>query len=333
MKIYNYFLLLFFLFQATNVLGYTKEEVLRRGFLNCGVSHNAPGFSFRNEDGRWKGFNVDICQAVAVAVLGSSERVKFVPLEVKGSYTALLSGKVDLLLLHERGSEWDFTRDSALAASFVGASFYDELGLMIAAPLKGKAIGDVKKVRSCLPENGRLFLTSYLRQQKVEDKPVIFTTEHQATMGFLKGECDLLAAPRSLLRSFERDGAGVMLPKKFGRLIFGPVVRQGDDNWFDIVRWTLFAMLDAEELSLSSSNIEEMRLNASPAIRRFFGYEGSGGRSLGLADDWAAQVITQVGNYQEIFAGNLGGPDTLGIERGKNNLYDNGGLHCPPPLK
>lgn len=331
MKIYSYLFLLFFLFSANTALGYTREEVLQRGWLNCGVSRNVPGFSAMDENGAWAGFNIDLCRALATAVLGDSGKVEFVPLEVRGAYTALLSGKVDLLLLHESGGEWDFTRDSALAVHFVAPSFYDEFGVMAANPGTVKTVGERKKDRSCIPVKGRWLAEGLLQQHEVTGERVVFDTEHLAARGFLEGRCQLLLLPRTLFWQYREKGT--VLPETFGKMAFGPIVRQGDDNWFNIVRWVLFAMLDAEELGLDSKNAEEKRLGDIVGIRNFFGYEGSGGTSLGLADNWAAQIIMQVGNYGEAFERNLGADSSLKMVRGRNNLWQEGGLHSPPPLR
>ena len=333
----HFALFLIFLVLLLNSLvahAYTKEDVLQRGHLNCGVSSDSPGFSQMDATGLWSGLHIDFCRAVAAAVLGDQALVKFIPVRTTGAYTALLAGKVDLLLRHGAGAGWDFTHDTALAINFVGVSYYDELGLM-----SSQAIGEVdelKEVELCKVEksSGSDAAELFLEQHKIKNIAVTAANEQDAGKKFLSGECSLIAMPISELIGLQSSmkEKGTILPEKLGRISFGPVVRQGDDGWFDIVRWTLFVLLDGESLGLSSANIDEMRVSGRPEVRRFFGYEGSGGKSLGLADDWAAKVIGQVGNYGEIFERNLG-QDSLNLDRGANSLWKNGGLMYAPQFR
>lgn len=333
MKIYSYFFLIIFLFSTNSVHGYTKEDVLQRQQLNCGVLNNVPGFSAMDENGNWIGFNVDICRAVAAAVLGDEKLAAIVPLAAKGAYTSLLTGEVDLLLLHTTQGEWNLTLDATRAVHFVVPTFYDEFGAIAALSAGGEPLKNLDKIRPCITKQSHGFEERFLQQLRIRGDKIYYETKALATRGFIKGECGLLVQPRSLLWHFEKQGFGTVLPETFGRIIFSPIVRQGDDNWFNIVRWTVFAMLNAEAAGLTSDNAEVRRLSNAAEMRRFFGYEGSGGQGLGLADDWAAQIITQIGNYGEIFARNLGSSSPLKIERGKNNLWNKGGLHFPPPMK
>ncbi len=332
MKSYCWLLFFLALFSAGTAAGYTREDVIKRGSLRCGVSQHVPGFAELDAAGRWTGFDTDICRAVAAAVLGSAEKVTFVPMGGKGAYTALLTGEVDLLLLHQPDGEWSFVRDSALAVNFTAPSFYDKPGLMVKASLYKGDIDDLDAV-SCIPASSKSIVPLFLTRNSIRQKGVIFPGENEALRAFLGGECGMVFGTGSVLQGLAEDESSVVLTAEEGRLLFGPIVRQGDDNWFTIVRWSLLALLDAEVLGFSSRNVEEMRLAASPEIKRFFGYVGDGGKNLGLADDWAAQIIIQVGNYAEIFARNLGAKSALKRERGRNRLWRDGGLHCPPPLR
>ncbi len=331
MKSYCWLLFFLSLFQTNIAVGYTREDVVERDALVCGVSQHAPGFAAMDDAGRWIGLDADLCRAVATAVLGSAAKATFVPMGKTGAYTALLSGEVDLLLLHQPDGEWNLIRDSALAADFVAPSFYDKPAVMVKASSGVKNLDDLDGV-ACIPAARKNAVALFPGEHKIRKKGIVFATEEQARHAFTAGECGMLFGAESLLRGRAEDGS-VVLGMEEGRLLFGPIVRQGDDNWFNIVRWSLFAMLDAEALGLSSVNAKEMRLSANPQIKRFFGYDGGGGKNLGLADDWAAQIIIQVGNYGEVFARNLGAKSRLKLQRGRNRLWRDGGLHCPPPLR
>lgn len=323
-------------FSTANAFGYTKEDVEKRGILRCGVSNDSPGFSIVDKQGVWSGLDVDFCRAVAAATLGTAEKVKFIPLDPDTAYTALLSGEVDLL---SRQSTWTFTRDSALAVHFTGVSFYDGLGILAAANLGAKQIKDLKKIKVCNPVGSAsgAILKDYLQREKMAHKMVPYDSEVHAVKGFESGDCNFLSLPRSKLYGIQFElgepESALVLPEVIAKEPFGPVVRHGDDTWFNIVKWTLFAMVNAEELGITSKNIEEMRLSHSLAIRRLLGLEGSGGKGLGLRNDWVLEVVRQVGNYGEIYERNLGVTAQIKIDRGLNRLWKDGGLQYAPPFR
>jgi len=321
---------------AAGALSYTMEEVQKRGVLLCGVSTESPGFSSVDEQGRWAGLDVDFCRALAAATLGDSGKVEFVPLVENEAYTALLGGEIDILSRH---SSWNFTRDSALAVHFAGVSYYDGQGIMVARNLAAQNLTELKEVKVCSAAgvSSEENLIEYLSISKVGYKIVVFESLDYAVKGFEQGACDLISMPLSQLYGMRlgltRPDKGIIFTDVIAREPLGPVVRQGDDVWFDIVRWTLFALLNGEELGVTSQNIEEMKISNRLDMKRFFGLEGSGGGGLGLKNDWAAQIIRQVGNYQEVFERNLGAQSLMKIDRGLNRLWNDGGLQYAPPLR
>lgn len=329
-------LVLAVLYLAGYAQAYTRDEVLKRGFLKCGVSLDSPGFSSLDQQGIWSGFDVDFCRGVAAAVLGKAEKVEFKPLADSDAYTALLAGEVDLLSRH---SSWTYTRDSAMVVDYAGISFFDGQGLLVSDELGAEKLKDLRKVALCSPvaypdqEN----LIDYFLQAKVEYRLITFETFDLAVRGFSENKCNVLTGLQSqlygLASEFEQPGMGRVLPEVITKEPLGPVVRQGDDTWFDIVRWTLFAMITAEELGVNSENVEEMRIRNSLDIKRLFGIEGSGGTGLGLEKDWAVAIVEQVGNYGEIFEKNLGVASSVPMERGLNRLWRDGGLQYAPPLR
>jgi len=313
---------------------YTKEEVVRRGFLQCGVSTGSPGFSTVDVHGKWTGFDVDICRAVAAATLGDADKVEFLPLAQGESFTALLSGEVDILSRH---STWTFTRDTALAVDFAGVSYYDGQGLLVSKKLEVDRLQDLKKVKVCSPVDSGFepTLIDYFERNKIEFKIVSYGTLDLAVKGFENEACDVLSMQQSLLYGLRLGLAdsesAVVLPEVIAKEPLASVVRQGDATWLNIVKWSLYAMIIGEELGVTSENIEEMKLSNILAVKRLFGLDGAGGKSIGLKDDWAVQIIRQVGNYGEVFERNFGS-GSIKIERGLNNLWDSGGLQFAPPM-
>ncbi|TKB08461.1 amino acid ABC transporter substrate-binding protein [Desulforhopalus sp. IMCC35007] len=315
--------------------GYTREEIIKRGYLQCGVSTGVPGFSTVDSKGHWSGFDVDFCRAVAVATLGDASKVELLPLASGEAYTALLSGKVDLL---SRQAEWTFSRDSALSVHFVGVSYYDAQGFLVMNRLGAQEVKGLKKARVCVAvdsdEAARLM--DYSERNFMDFKPVPYESWDLAIKGF-GGACDIISLKKSRLYGIQKEMASTrsseILTEEIAKEPLGPVVRQGDDVWFNIVRWTLFAMINGEELGVTMNNVEEMKISNSLVIKRFFGLEGNHGNGIGLDDDWAAEIIRQVGNYGEVFERNLGQASSLKIERGLNNLWNQGGLQYAPPLR
>ncbi len=321
---------------AGSAQAYTKEEVVKRGRLLCGVSTGTPGFASVDAGGKWTGLDVDICRAVAVAVLGSPTKVDYLPLAEGEAFTALLAGEVDILSRH---STWTFTRDSALAVHFTGVSYYDGQGFMVPKKFEAKRLLDLKKVKVCAPVGAasEQNLADYLERNRIEFKIVPYDTLELAVKGFEKEACDLLSLQLSQLHGLRQGLAepesAVVLSEVITKEPLGPVVRQGDDVWLNIVKWSLYVMINAEELGITSRSAEDLRASNILDVRRLFGLEGAAGKSLGLKDDWAFQIIRQVGNYGEVFERNFGPKSSLKINRGLNNLWNKGGLQYAPPFR
>jgi len=314
----------------------TLEAVKERGFVQCGVNTGLPGFSNADADGRWSGIDVDVCRAVAAAVLGDAEKVRFTPLTAKERLTAVQSGEVDLL---SRNTTWTLTRDTSVGLHFTGVTYYDGQGFMVKKALGITSARELDGAAVCIlaGTTTELNLADYFRTHGMSYEPVVFDTADQTARGFEAGRCDALTSDQSQLYALrlklsEPDKA-VVLPEVISKEPLGPVVRQGDDRWFNIVRWTLFALVNAEELGVSSADIDAHKDSTNPAIRRLLGLEGIKGTGLGLGDDWAYQAIKQVGNYGEIYARNVGEGSRLGIPRGLNRLWKDGGLQYAPPIR
>jgi len=325
-----------FFLTAVCAHAYTREEVIKRGHLRCGVSTGTPGFSSVDERGRWTGLDVDLCRGVAAATLGNANLVEFQPLAENEAFSALLTGQVDLLSRH---LAWDFTEDTALAVQFAGILYYDGQGFLAADKFGAKTAHDLKKVKVCDPVGltTRENLFDFLQHNKIEYKLVPFSDLDQAVKGFETDQCDLISLPQSQLYGIKMNLAdpqrGDILTDVISKEPLGPVVRQGDDIWADIVKWTLYAMINGEELGITSQNVDEMRISNDLAVRRFFGFEKNGAAAIGLNNDWAARVIAQVGNYGEIFTRNVGVRSQLKIDRGPNRLWTQGGLQYAPPIR
>ncbi len=315
---------------------YTRAEVVQRGFLRCGVSAGSPGFSSIDARGKWAGLDVDICRAVAAASLGDADKVEFLPLADNESFTALLAGEVDILSRH---STWSFTRESALAVHFAGISYFDGQGLLVAKELNAGSLSELKKVKVCSPVKSRFAanLLDYFERNKIEHRFVSYDNVDLALEGFQNAVCDTISMQQSLLYGLRlglaKPDSAVVLPEVIAKEPLGPVVRQDDHTWANIVKWSLYAMVNGEELGVTSANIAEMQASNILAVRRLLGLQGAAGKGIGLPDDWAARIIRQVGNYGEVFERNFGAGSPLKIERGLNNLWNNGGLQYAPPLQ
>lgn len=314
----------------------TKDEVQKRGYLQCGVSTGLPGFSNPDEKGNWTGLDVDVCKAIAAATLGDASKIKYVPLNAKERFTALQSGEIDALV---RGTTWTITRDSSLGLNFTGVNYYDGQGFLVSKKLGVKSALELDGAAVCIQSGTttELNLADYFKEKKMEYKPVVFDTHDATAKAFDNGRCDVLTSDQSQLYGLRTHLSNpedaIVLPEVISKEPLGPVVRQGDDAWFNIVKWTLNAMIEAEEMGVTQANIDEMEKRKNPGIRRLLGLEGIGGKGLGLNDDWAYQIIKQVGNYGEIFDRNVGKDSPLKIERGLNALWSKGGIMYAPPLR
>jgi general L-amino acid transport system substrate-binding protein len=316
--------------------GATRDEVIKRGYLQCGVSTGLPGFSNPDDQGNWSGFDTDICRAVAAAVLGDASKVKFIPLTAMERFTPLLSGGVDLL---SRNTSWTMTRDSSLGLNFAGVSYYDGQGFMVRKKDEITDVTDLDGTSICVQSGTtkELDLADYFRQNKMEYRPLLFDTPDQAIKGFEAGRCDVLTSGRAqlfgLAAKLSSPTEAVVLPEVISKEPLGPVVRQGDDAWFNIVKWSLFTLVNSEELGVDSTNVDSMKDSDIGAVKRLLGLEGIRGQGLGLAEDWAYQIVKQVGNYGEIFERNVGQRSPLKIDRGLNRLWSEGGILYAPPMR
>ncbi len=315
----------------------TLESVKEKDFVQCGVSTGLPGFSNPDEKGNWQGLDVDVCRAVAAAVLGDAGKVKYIPLTAKERFTALQSGEIDVL---SRNTTWTQTRDTKLGLNFAGVNYYDGQGFLVSKNLGVNSALELDGAAVCIQSGTttELNLSDYFRQHKMSYTPVVFDTSDQTVKGFESGRCDVLTSDQSQLYALRiklaDPNSAKVLPEVISKEPLGPVVRQGDDQWFNIVKWSLNAMINAEELGLTSANIDEMKESSSnPNVKRLIGLEGPKGEGLGLNDDWAYQVVKQVGNYGEAFDRNVGSGSPLNIERGINALWNAGGFMYAPPMR
>ncbi len=314
----------------------TLSAVKGKGFVQCGVDTGLPGFSSADEKGNWTGIDVDVCRALAAAVFGDAGKVRFTPLTAKERLTALQSGEIDVL---SRNTTWTLTRDSSLGIHFTGVTYYDGQGFMVSRDLGVKSALELDGAAVCIlaGTTTELNLADYFRTHKMKYQPVVFDTGDQTVRGFEAGRCDVLTSDQSQLYGLRiklaKPENAVVLPEVISKEPLGPVVRQGDDEWFNIVKWTLFAMLNAEELGVTSRNVEAMKTSSNPEIRRLLGLEGIKGEGLKLSADWAYQIVRQVGNYGEVFERNVGQGSALNIRRGLNALWNDGGIQYAPPIR
>jgi general L-amino acid transport system substrate-binding protein len=314
----------------------TLEQVMKKGALNCGVSTGIPGFSATDSKGVWKGIDVDFCRSVAAAVLGDASKVKFIPLTAKERFTALQSGEIDVLA---RSSTWTATRDTSLGLNFAGVNYYDGQGFLINKDLGVTSAKELNGASFCIQAGTttELNLTDYFKSNNMEYKAVTFDTSGQTIDAFKKGRCDAVTSDASQLYGLkiklDNPNSAMVLPEIISKEPLGPVVRQGDDEWFNVVRWSLFATLEAEELGVTSSNVDKQLKSENPSVKRLLGLSGKAGENLGLKSDWAYQIVKQVGNYEEMFDNNVGKNSPLKIDRGINNLWNKGGLMYAMPIR
>ncbi len=317
--------------------GATLDAVKAKGFVECGVNQGLPGFSNPDEKGNWVGLDIDVCRAVAAAIFGDASKVKFRATSAKERFTALQSGEVDLL---SRNTTWTFVRDNALGLDFTGIVFYDGQGFMIRKSLGVRSVRELNGASVCVitGTTTELNLGDYFRTNGMKYRPVVFEKADEAVAAYEAGRCDVFTTDRSGLAAqrvrLARPNDHMVLPEVISKEPLGPVVRHGDNQWGDIVRWTLNVLIIAEEKGVTSKNIERMRTRSKdPEVKRLLGVEGDLGKKLGLPNDWANQIIRQVGNYGEIYERNVG-PDTpLKLERGLNRLWNRGGILYAPPMR
>ena len=326
--------LLLVIFSSSAFAQSTLDAVRSKGFVQCGVNTGIAGFSQPDSKGVWKGIDVDVCRAVAAAVFGDASRVRYTPLTAQQRFTALQSGEVDLL---SRNTTWTITRDTSLGLNFVGVNYYDGQGFMVPKKLKVTGAKQLNGATVCVQPGTttELNLSDYFRANRMSFKPVVIEKLEEVLNAYFAGRCDVFTTDHSGLIALRATRAPkpdehLILPEIISKEPLGPVVRHGDDRWFDVVKWSLFAMIEAEELGLSSKNIDEESKSVNPSIQRFTGATGDIGKMMGLDNRWALQIVKQVGNYAESYEANL---KPLGFERGLNRLWNQGGLMYVPPIR
>jgi general L-amino acid transport system substrate-binding protein len=315
----------------------TLEQIQERGSLLCGSNTGLVGFGAPDADGEWQGFDIDVCRAIAAAVLGDADAVDYVPLTTTTRFTALASGEIDVLV---RNTTWTFSRDVDLAFEFAGINYYDGQGFLVPRELGVSSAMDLDGATVCIQTGTttELNLADFFSSNGMSYEPVPIETNAEAQQQYLAGACDVyttdtsgLAATRA---SFEAPGDHVILPEVVSKEPLGPVVRHGDNEWGDIVRWTLNALVAAEELGVTMANAEEMASTTeNPEIERLLGTSGEFGAQLGLSPTWAKDAIMAVGNYGEIFARHIGEDTPVGLARGLNAQWTDGGLLYAPPFR
>ena len=312
----------------------TLEAVQKKGFVQCGVNTGLAGFSQPDSKGIWKGLDVDVCRAIAATVFGDASKVRYTPLTAQQRFTALQSGEVDVLA---RNTTWTVTRDTSLGLNFVGVNFYDGQGFMVPKKLNVKSAKQLNGATVCVQPGTttELNLSDYFRANRMTFKPVVIEKLEEVTNAYFAGRCDVYTTDVSGLVSVRGSRAPkpddhVILPEVISKEPLGPAVRHGDDKWFDIVKWSMYAMIEAEEMGLTSKTIDQAGSSKDPAVQRFIGASGDIGKMLGVDNKWAANIVKQVGNYGESFEANL---KPLGFERGLNQLWTKGGILYAPPLR
>ncbi|MBO6604148.1 MULTISPECIES: amino acid ABC transporter substrate-binding protein [Paracoccaceae] len=315
----------------------TLDEVQARGSLNCGVTTGLVGFAAPNASGEWEGFDVGLCRAVAAAVFGDATAVNFVPTTGQTRFTALASGEVDMLA---RNTTWTFSRDVDLRFEFVGINYYDGQGFMVPRELGVASAMELDGATVCIQTGTttELNLADFFSSNGMSYEPVPIETNAEAQQQYLAGACDVYTTDASGLAAtratFEDPSAHVVLPEIISKEPLGPLVRHGDNEWGDIVRWTLNALIAAEELGITSANVAELASGTdNPEINRLLGTEGELGGMLGLSSDWAQNAIAAVGNYGQLFEDNIGESTPIGLSRGLNAQWTDGGLLYSPPFR
>ncbi len=318
--------------------GDTLSGVKSRGVLRCGVSEGIMGFSIKDDSGRWAGLDADFCSAVAAAVLGDGQKVRFVPLFASARFPALKSGQIDLLA---RNTTWTLGREANLGTHFAGTLFYDGQSFLVPRSNKARRPEDLADSTICVVKGSthEVNLADYFKTRGLSFEPIVAESVLQAKETFFKGGCQAYSSDASNLAATRLQApagpdAFVLMPDRISKEPFGPVVNRGDEQWFTIVKWVLFALIEAEERGITRKNVRTI-LNSTtdPAVMAFLDKHGGYGKALGIPPGWVARVIETVGNYGEIFERNLGGGSPLKLERGLNRLWTQGGLMYAPPFR
>ncbi|XUM21096.1 amino acid ABC transporter substrate-binding protein [Bradyrhizobium oligotrophicum S58] len=314
----------------------TLKTVKDRGMLACGVSQGLPGFSNPDDKGNWTGLDVDVCRAIAAAIFNDPTKVKFVPLSAKDRFTALQSGEVDVL---SRNTTWTLSRDTSLGANFAGITYYDGQGFMVKKALKVNSALELNSASVCVQTGTTTEqnLADYFKANKMKYEVIAFAGADETVKAYESGRCDVFTTDVSGLYAerlkLSNPADHVVLPEVISKEPLGPMVRHGDDQWFDIVKWTLFGLITAEEMGVTQANVDEMAKSDKPDFKRAFGTDGNLGEQLGLTKDWFSRIVKAVGNYGEMYDRNVGTGSKLQIARGLNQLWNKGGLQYAPPIR
>jgi len=317
--------------------GQTLESIKTRGQLVCGVSTGTAGFAMADSKGTYQGLDVDFCHGLSAAIFGTPDKVKYVPLSAPQRFTALQSGEIDVLA---RNSTWTLQREGSLGLLFGPVVFYDGQGFMVSKKLGVKSAKDLSGATVCVQPGTttELNLADYFRSNKLQLKEVVIENLDEIENAFFSGRCDAYTTDGSGLAGTRVSKAPnpddyMILPERISKEPLAPVVRQGDDQWFDIIRWTVFALIDAEEHGISSNTVDQQLKSDDPNVQRLLGVTAGNGKALGLDEKWAYNVIKSVGNYGEIYDRNVGKDSPLKLDRGLNDVWTHGGLMYAPPLR
>ncbi|MER1968707.1 amino acid ABC transporter substrate-binding protein [Castellaniella sp. GW247-6E4] len=316
--------------------GETYNTVKQRGFVQCGVNTGLPGFSQADSKGEWKGLDIDMCRAVAAMVFGDATKFKVTPLTTQQRFTALQSGEIDVLT---RNTTVTMTRDTTLGLMGAGVNYYDSQGVLVKKSLGVKSAKELGGAAVCVLQGTttELNLADWFRANKLDFKPVVINTSEEGFRTFESGRCDVVTSDKSQLASLRASSAApddyIILPENFSKEPLGPMVRQGDDEWFMVVRWALNTMVEAEEYGITSQNVDDMTKSSNPNIQRILGVSGDMGKGLGLDKKWGYNIVKLVGNYGESFERNLGMGSPLKLERGLNAQWTNGGVMYAFPVR
>jgi general L-amino acid transport system substrate-binding protein len=327
---------------ATAAQAGTLDDVKQKGFVQCGVSQGLPGFSNPDSNNNWTGMDVDFCRAVAAAIFNDPSKVKFTPLSAKERFTALQSGEIDVL---SRNTTWTMSRDTSLGLKFAGVMYYDGQGFMVRKSLGVDSALKLDGATVCTQTGTttELNLADFFKANNMKYQVVAIENSDEVVKAYDEGRCDIFTTDQSGLYAerlkMKNPDDNIILPEIISKEPLGPVVRQGDDAWFNVVKWTYYALLNAEELGITQANVEEMKASTNPEIKRVLGVKNEDGSAagfgtgIGLDEEWVVYIIKSVGNYGEIFERNVGANTPLKIARGVNALWKNGGLQYAPPIR
>jgi len=316
--------------------GPTLDGVRSRGVLACAVNTGLAGFALPDREGNYQGLDADVCRAIAAAVLGDARKVKFVPATAQQRFTLLQTGEVDVL---SRNTTWTLSRDTSLGANFTGVTYYDGQGFLVKKSLNVNSALELNSASVCVQTGTTTEqnLADYFKGNKMKYEVIAFASADETVKAYESGRCDVFTSDVSQLYAerlkLSNPADHVVLPEVISKEPLGPMVRHGDDQWFDIVKWVLFAMVDAEEMGVTQKNVDEMAKSDKPELKRAFGTDGNLGEQLGLTKDWFYRVVKAVGNYGESFDRNVGSGSKLQIARGLNQLWNKGGIQYAPPIR